>query len=171
MAPATRTHYSSCSECCLHPPYYLVDALSGKQSPLGLPTLPCTLVCEVHLHLRYSSGCMPLLLHSCIGSAHHLSLLLSQHSLVETLRQAHGPATPPLMASNSGAITSLQCPIWASETPAMMVMPSWEIPQRCLRHCRYTLPQWCLRHHRHTIPQRCLRHRRYTIPQRCLRHR
>ena len=105
-----------------------------------------------------------------LGSARHLSLLLSQHSLVETLRQAHGLATPPLTASNSGAVTSLRCPIWASETPAMMVMPSWEIPQRCLRHRQYTIPQRCLRHRRYTIPQRCLRHRRYTLPQWCLRH-
>ena len=170
MAPATRTHYSSCSECRSHPPYYLVDALSGKQSSLGLPTLPCTLVHEFHPHLRYSSGCVPLRLGSRLGSARHLSLLLSQHSLVETLRRAHGPATLPLTASISGAVTSLQCPIWALETPAMMVTPSWEIPQQCLRHRRYTLPQWCLRHRQYTIPQWCLRHRRYTLPQWCLRH-
>ena len=140
----------------------------GNSPLLGLPTPPCTLVHEFHLHLRYSSGCMPLLLGSCLGSACHLSLLPSQHSLVQTHCQAHG--TPPLMASNSGAVTSLQCPIWASETPAMMVMPSWEIPQRCLRHRRYTLQQRCLRHHRYTLPQRCHRHRQYTLPQQCLRH-
>ena len=145
--------------------------MSGKQSPSGLPTLPCTLVCEFHLHLRYSSGCMPLLLRSHLGSARHLSLLLSWHSLVETLHQAHGLATPPLMASNSGAVTSLWCPIWASETPAMMVTPSWEIPQQCLRHRRHTILQRCLRHRQYTMPQQCLRHRRYTLPQWCLRHR
>ena len=144
--------------------------MSGKQSPLGLPTLPCTLVHKFHLHLRYSSGCMPLLLCSRLGSAHHLSLLLSQHSLVETLRQAHGPATPLLTASNSGAITSLWCPIWTLEAPAMMVTPSWAIPQWCLRHCQYTLPQRCHRRRQYTLLQRCLRHRRHTIPQRCLRH-